>query len=443
MVLTILAMDRKQVPGETATPTFAFEDYKEIHEHANTLAGRTKSEPYVGSKATFDQFTQTIFPLAVAAREDSEGKSWQLTHFGQALKPALVWAAGLMQQQDISPMELLGSTSSKTAVQDKATGETSLTTTPQVRALILLALSLPNLGKEIETHNLEKLTKISHKGIPPHHLQPLRKTGYITYKNQEANKPMTYHSITQQGEEIVEWGNSPKRPTLSNRIYEAFVELTQGDRDKVVTYKDIARYFKEKGWNFSTNVISTVLTFYREQGYLETGMLSYTHHSDIRITEKGLAAARILGLLYLWSIDPTNVPEILTVDTSLSANQGLLKDMIDRFRQESPQVSRAPLKKIQELYTYIANSPGATQAQAGRTLGFNNAAQGYANALKGSGLLQEEAKNGNEISLSPTTHPDGSPYSEEEIAEMLTHALIIYQSTNKEKRKSQTSRPLK
>lgn len=163
MVLEVMAMDR------------SWQDFHDVYSEVNKVCGFS-----VNTRAdkTANHLIQTISTVGAAARSDINDTDWQLTPFGQALKPALIYTWQKFLAQEINPAKALTSTSKVKKDKDG----NLLASAPYSRAKILLFLASSGQMKEVELVNQGSVTQHSVK----EHLKNLKNGGLINFESVDA-----------------------------------------------------------------------------------------------------------------------------------------------------------------------------------------------------------------------------------------------------------------
>lgn len=361
MVLEVMAMDR------------VMKDFHEIHKSVNKLSGLNVNP---NASTTLDHLTRTISTVGAAARSDIDDEMWQLTLFGEAIKPAFVYVWRKIIELDIDPARALGATS---MVKKDADGNI-ITTPPYSRAQLLLALDSQRRTTVVQLANSLNIDETA----VSNHSRKLVEAGLVNFESvDKISDTYTTFKLTDRGKSEITWpiyqdsrGYQMRRVSVYVQI--AISALTAEGRTEFsrVEVIDWIRNNLDKSWSGKQRgTANSALTFFSkpEIGLLQRSEFNAYNQSIITLTEKGRELAEILELLRVWSHD-RNSTQINSIEDETDSNQvadaGIYKNITQVYIDTSPFKNKDLDTKRAGAIAIISRNPGEfTVSEIARRLG--------------------------------------------------------------------------
>lgn len=325
------------------------------------------------NSVTLAHLVKTISTVGAAARSDIDEHDWQLTPFGESIKPALIYTWQKIIEHDINPVGALGSRSD---IRKDREGNIIITP-PLVRARMLIAINT----QEYLTENA-LATKVGvDSSATLRHLQNLRAAGLISYESVDTIDSYNFFSLTEQGKLQREWpvyvnSQDINQPRLSRNIRETIISLTQ--QRNTFTITDIIDYATSNAGSASNQGNhGKVLNFWVSQGLLDKSDLSGKQMSKAAITDKGsVFIQQILLPLLTYSRDAQSVAEINTIRENLQRDpnyyQQIYPQIVRVYSMTSPNKNRSLDIKTFDIINAISQNPGKlTASEIARRLGIS------------------------------------------------------------------------
>lgn len=349
MVLEVMAMDRNM------------RDFHDIYKSANELSGFKVNKM---STVTRDHLIRTIARVGAAARSDVDDQMWQLTTFGEAIKPALMYVWGEIIEHDIDPAKAFGSSS----MLKKDDQSNIITSSPYSRARIVIALASQNVTPAVELVSRLNVTENAVLG----HIKRLISAGLVNFESVDTSSgTYTSFKLTDQGKSRNDWpvyksSRGYNLGHLSTYVHMA-IRALDSEGNSVFSREDVIDWVRnnlDKSWSETQRSnVNSALTFYSkpELGLLQRSVLNAENQSNITLTEKGRKLAEILEVLRAWCNDRNSayVNNISgEIVTDYNANADIYRNIAGIYTEKSPFKNRDPEAKRAETIVIISRNPG-------------------------------------------------------------------------------------
>lgn len=364
MVLEVMMMDQ------------AFRDYHEVTKAVNYTCGWG----LIQHGTTADHLVSTISRVGAAARSDIDDKLWQLTNFGESIKPVIIYTWLKILEQGIDPVKALTSTSKI----KKDNEGNFIVSAPYSRAKILIALASRFQMKEAELVQETGLTASKVRS----HLKSLNEADLVNYKSVDPIDSYTFFKIIGKVEPQSDWpiykdyrGYNQKKTSVS--VEQAIKALILEGREEFTT-ADVISWIRsnieDPGASIHIPDVNNILNFYCRQGVdlLKKSEFNRFNMSSVSLTDKGeFFTENVLKPLQNWAQNPNAVLEINQIRQELIRNpeayKEILSDIARIYQDKSPYKNKDIDTKRSNIIVAVANKPGElTSNDIGRHLGISS-----------------------------------------------------------------------
>lgn len=349
MVLEVMVMDR------------VFRDYHEINRAVNDTIGWELNR----AKIVALHLGLTISNVGAAARSDIDDELWQLTSFGEAIKPALIYTWQKILEQGIDPAKVFGSRSDI----KKGSDGSFIVSAPRSRVKILSSLDQKTEMKEVE---LKGVLSLSGPSVL-NHLMRLKEAGLVEFKSVDLKDSFTFFKITDKGKIQAKWPiyedyKSIIQRKLSTNVELALIALSLNGSEEFTTddiIEWISRNIDESGASTDKSSVNRALNFFSNEdlGLLEKSEFNESKMSVASLTEKGrIFTETVLIPLQEWAQNPKAVLEINKIRLDLVQRSGTynetLIDIARVYQYASPYKNKDIDAKRANILATIVKQPG-------------------------------------------------------------------------------------
>lgn len=365
-------------------PAQTWESITTIRHNANKLS----QEQTIAQDRSVQRFMVDVMErIGAVARGSRDETEWQLTPFGLAIKPAIIYTKEMCTLLGIDATDVVGNLSLPTT--DK---KGDIIITPAARRIGLLkeiydvlertgaeevdfqtiiedmwiltdVIDIPEGQSLGEEQDVEVMEVVDSTALT--HLKNLAESKFVEIKmaNTTVGEFVKYKPIPTKFNET--WLPARAHQKSSRQLWQAIqtaiIEMHRQGQERF-GIKDV--FNKIINLHVSPNTLSTILAELARLGYIEnTEGLSNKKRSIVKLTPLGKNVYELITKpLYLWFTYPEKVPAINRAAESYAHNfaayQSFVHQIAMDFREHSPYVNADPEGKKSKIMELIAENDG-------------------------------------------------------------------------------------